>query len=264
MAAGDIILGNGGTVTASDIQQIAAAVKSQLASESKDLSQYENVETLSGVSSLPGFMESGATKKLVRVALSALKGTDGKQLEMSSSSTAIQWRYVGDTLWNTLVSLSLLKGEKVMLRKGNPGIEWKYENDENWQTLVPMSDLSFSFEELTDEQKQEISKKPILSAVEATAGETASGSFVSDGLDTDGNPKYKLVVVLPQGEKGNTGDTGKTPVLEAGTVTTLEPTQSVTAELVANGTDASGNPKYKLNLGIPRGDGVTEDYMVWG
>lgn len=264
MAAGDIILSNGTAITAEDIAVIASQVKTLLAQQSKDLTQYESVNTLNGVTSLPGLQVSGNTQKLVRVAISALKGTDGKQLEMSSSSTAIQWRYVGDTLWNTLVSLSLLKGEKVMLRKGNPGIEWKYENDENWQTLVPLSDLFFSYEELTDEQKQEISKKPILSAVEATAGDTASGSFVSDGLDTDGNPKYKLVVVLPKGDKGNPGDTGKTPVLEAGTVTTLEPTQSVTAELVANGTDASGNPKYKLNLGIPRGDGVTENYMVWG
>lgn len=90
MAAGDIFLENGGTVTASDIQQIAAAVKSQLASESKDLSQYENVDTLSGVSSLPGLMESGATRKLVRVALSVLKGVDGRTPEITADGQAIK------------------------------------------------------------------------------------------------------------------------------------------------------------------------------
>lgn len=46
---------------------------------------------------------------------------------------------------------------------------------------------------------------------------------------------------------------GKTPVLETGTTTTLEPGQNATSEVVANGTDDAGNPKYKLNFGIPKG-----------
>ena len=46
---------------------------------------------------------------------------------------------------------------------------------------------------------------------------------------------------------------GKTPVLETGTTTTLDPGQQATSEVVANGTDESGNPKYKLNFGIPKG-----------
>lgn len=51
---------------------------------------------------------------------------------------------------------------------------------------------------------------------------------------------------------------GKTPVLETGTTTTLEPQQQATSEVVPNGTDESGNPKYQINLGIPRGaDGTS-------
>ena len=46
---------------------------------------------------------------------------------------------------------------------------------------------------------------------------------------------------------------GKTPVLETGTTQTLSPGQNATAEVVADGTDDEGNPKYKLNFGIPRG-----------
>ena len=46
---------------------------------------------------------------------------------------------------------------------------------------------------------------------------------------------------------------GKTPVLETGTTTTLLPTESATSEVVRNGEDSSGNPKYKINLGIPKG-----------
>lgn len=51
----------------------------------------------------------------------------------------------------------------------------------------------------------------------------------------------------------NEGVSGKTPVLETGSTTTLDPGQNATSEVVANGADESGNPKYKLNFGIPRG-----------
>lgn len=46
---------------------------------------------------------------------------------------------------------------------------------------------------------------------------------------------------------------GKTPVLETGTTTTLDPGQNATSEVVANGEDENGNPKYRLNFGIPKG-----------
>lgn len=281
MAAGDIILSNGATITAAEIEQIAAEVEKNLAAKSKELSQFEEVTSLANVSSLPGIQQSGATLKLVRVALEVLKGVDGKNIELTASQTAIQWRNVGDSTWNTLVDLSLLKGskgdkgdkgdtgekgetgatgatgakgdpgEKVMLRKGASGIEWKYEDDASWQTLVPMADLSFTFDELTDEQKQEISRKPILGTVEATKGDTPSGSFTADGTDDHGNPKYKLNLVLPKGDKG---DKGEPPVIEQGTVTTGNPGTEASVEVVPNGETAEGNPKYILNFTIPKGD----------
>lgn len=46
---------------------------------------------------------------------------------------------------------------------------------------------------------------------------------------------------------------GKTAVFAIGTVTTLAYNESATASLVRDGEDESGNPKYKLNLGIPKG-----------
>lgn len=281
MAAGDIILSNGATITAAEIEQIAAEVEKNLAAKSKELSQFEEVTSLANVSSLPGIQQSGATLKLVRVALEVLKGVDGKNIELTASHTAIQWRNVGDSTWNTLVDLSLLKGskgdkgdkgdtgekgdtgdtgatgakgepgEKVMLRKGSTGIEWKYDGDASWQTLVPMADLSFTFDELTEEQKQEISRKPILGTVEATKGDTPSGSFTEDGTDEHGNPKYKLNLVLPKGDKG---DKGEPPVIEQGTVTTANPGTEASVQVVPNGETEQGNPKYILNFTIPKGD----------
>lgn len=46
---------------------------------------------------------------------------------------------------------------------------------------------------------------------------------------------------------------GRTPVIEAGDTVTLEPGSEATAEVVRNGEDESGNPKYKVDFGIPKG-----------
>ena len=55
------------------------------------------------------------------------------------------------------------------------------------------------------------------------------------------------------GTNGADGANGKTPVLETGDTTTLAAGSEATAEVVPNGTDTGGNPKYKLNFGIPKG-----------
>jgi hypothetical protein len=44
--------------------------------------------------------------------LSAVKGEDGREVELQSGDTAIQWRYVGDVEWTDLVALADLKGDK--------------------------------------------------------------------------------------------------------------------------------------------------------
>lgn len=53
-------------------------------------------------------------------------------------------------------------------------------------------------------------------------------------------------------------ESGKTPVFVTGTTTTLDPGLSATAEVVQDGVDDNGNPKYKINLGVPKGlDGAS-------
>lgn len=49
------------------------------------------------------------------------------------------------------------------------------------------------------------------------------------------------------------GVVGKTPVLETGTTSTLPAGSQATSRVVRNGSDSSGNPKYKINFGIPQG-----------
>ena len=65
-------------------------------------------------------------------------------------------------------------------------------------------------------------------------------------------------------------ENGKTPVFVTGATTTLDPGLSATAEVVQDGVDENGNPKYKINFGVPKGlDGVsgggggTADSVQW-
>lgn len=56
----------------------------------------------------------------------------------------------------------------------------------------------------------------------------------------------------------DTIENGKTPVFVTGTTTTLDPGLSATAEVVQDGVDENGNPKYKINFGVPKGlDGAS-------
>lgn len=65
------------------------------------------------------------------------------------------------------------------------------------------------------------------------------------------------------------GVVGKTPVLETGITTTLPAGSEATSEIKPNGTDNSGNPKYLINFGIPRGEpgsgggGGVSDSIDW-
>lgn len=63
----------------------------------------------------------------------------------------------------------------------------------------------------------------------------------------------RMALVQQSPSAGTPGAGGHTPVLEIGTVSTLEAGASATAQLSPDGEDASGNPKYKLSLGLPRG-----------
>lgn len=69
------------------------------------------------------------------------------------------------------------------------------------------------------------------------------------------------------------GGMGKTPVLQTGTTTTLEPGSNATSQVVSKGADSEGNPIYAINFGIPRGSdgkdgsstggGGTADSVQW-
>lgn len=85
-------------------------------------------------------------------------------------------------------------------------------------------------------------------------------------VEDEDNAKLYVVALNEQGQKfysylvdmsGFRGFTGKTPQIVIGSVNTLAPGSSASASLVANGTDASGNPVYALNFAIPKGEKIT-------
>ena len=108
-------------------------------------------------------------------------------------------------------------------------------------------------------------------------GQNATSEVVDNGVDDEGKHVYTINFGIPKGEagaqgakgeqgvagkdgtngtdgiNGADGANGKTPVLETGDTTTLAAGSEATAAVVPNGTDTGGNPKYKLNFGIPKG-----------
>ena len=144
MAAGDIIIPDN-TITPEILDQIAAEVQNRLSQTAKDPGDWEEVSSLVGVSSLPVFQVSGSVYKLVRVALSVLKGVDGSD--------------------------------------GQDGQDGEDGAD---------------------------GKTPQITIGTVTKGDTASATLTADGVDDNGNPKFKLNLVLPKGDKGDTGATGET------------------------------------------------------
>ena len=243
---GDIILSDGTTITPDDLQKIAAAVEDLIASTAKDPGQYEEVSSLTGVSSLPAFQALGSTYKLVRVALSILKGVDGREvfLQVNQDKTYIQWRYT-DGNWQNLVALSDLKGaagDTPVFRTGSTGIEWKYKSEEDtaYRVLVPYDDLKLKFSDLTPEQKDELK----LHFSDLTEEDKAE-------LKGEKGDPFTYEDFTPEELESLKGADGKTAKFEAGTNTSgLEPSIS----LVKTSEDSQGNPVYTLSIVSKQGD----------
>ena len=272
MAAGDIILSDGTTITPEDLQKIAAAVEDLIASTAKDPGQYEEVDSLVGISSLPTFQQSGNTFKTVRATIKALQGVDGKtpQFKIGTVSEGDSPSVTltpggadgsGNPIYN--INLVLAKGnpgdpgtdgktpkfevgEIVTLEPGQPAtvqISFK-ENDVDGS---PIYEISMSLPKGSKGDAGDSGKTPILESVNVTSGETPSGSFTKNGVDEEGNPKYILNLTTPKGKDGQPA------VFEQGTTTTLDPSEEARVEVVENGETPEGNPKYILNFFIPRG-----------
>ena len=107
-------------------------------------------------------------------------------------------------------------------------------------------------------------KTPQFSIGTVSFGVTPAVTLSENGVDSNGNPRYKLNLVLPKGEKG------EAPVLQIGTITTGTPGGQASASITANGSTSEGAPIFNLNMTIPQGPqgkgnvNVTESGLVSG
>ena len=238
MAAGDIIIPDN-TITPEILDQIAAEVQNRLSQTAKDPNDWEEVSSLVGVSSLPVFQVSGSVYKLVRVALSVLKGVDGSDGQDGADGKTPQIT-IG-TVTNGDTASATLTADGVD-DNGNP----KYKLN----LVLPKGDKgdTGATGETGEQGAQGDPGKTVkMGTVTVTSGQTPSGSFTQNGTDGEGNPIYDLSLVVQK------GDNGKDPVFEQGTTTTLNPGEEAYVEVVPNGNTEEGNPKYTLNFSIPRG-----------
>ena len=148
MAAGDIIIPDG-KITPEILQKITNEVVNNIQTTSKDPGQYEVVNSLQDITSIPVFQQTGATYKLVRVLVSILKGVDGKEVHLQSTETHLQWRWT-DGMWSNLIAWADLKGDPgdtPVFRTSSVGIEWKYDSEEDsaWKILVKFEVLKLKF-----------------------------------------------------------------------------------------------------------------------
>ena len=89
----------------------------------------------------------------------------------------------------------------------------------------------------------------------------AEGDFVLVNTGDVEDPDNAKLYVKADGDfeflvdmSGAIGFTGKTPQFSMGTATTLEAGASAIVTVSDDGSDSDGNPKYKINFAIPRGN----------
>ena len=163
----------------------------------------------------------------------------------------IQWRifrndspedFAGKTLRLLMRGTSQTIEVRDYVLEGNV-IKWEYKGKDQ------RGPSTFTFTLIENEGKDDmftVDKCDVLRLVSCSCQADDDDGRFDMFIDTD--------IVLP-----SNGVDGKTPVLESGETQTLEPGSEATADVVRNGEDESGNPKYKVNLGIPTGEPFTYD-----
>lgn len=90
--------------------------------------------------------------------LASLNGTDGREIELQTSATHVQWRYQGTVGWTDLIALTAITGapgqdgadstvpgpdgddgREVELQSSGGYIQWRYVGDTSWTNLVALA-----------------------------------------------------------------------------------------------------------------------------
>lgn len=133
----------------------------------------------------------------------------------------------------SILRLKGVNGKNAILRVQGGMLQWSLEGTDIWNDLYSKSDL----------------KGDPGAAANMEIGEVASGDTPAATI-TGEAPNYKLNLVLVPGGKGDTGDDGKTPVLAS---VNAQSGETASGSFTDDGVDESGNPKYILDLTLPKG-----------
>lgn len=250
-------------MTQEEFDSLVQRVTNALQGSSKMVTDLRVVKSPVGVNLLPGILSG----ELVALEAASLMGTDGKTplFEVGSISSGLD-ADASIVLSGTDPSGNPIYKIGLVLPKGDDGAIPFLEFG-SISTGEPDTDASATFKEngTTEDgrpkyklfltiprgskgNKGNDGKTPVMEAGSASKGQEPSVSIIPNGDDPSGNPKYKIDLVLPQ------GDAGKNPVLELGEVMTGEPGSEASAVFIPVGQTPEGNPKYSLKLTIPRGD----------
>lgn len=97
------------------------------------------------------------------IALSALKGDDGREVKLRENAGYVEWKYDDEISWTQLFKIPSdgSDGKEVELRENNGWVEWRYVGDATWTQLylIPTGggggsdapELHLDFEEAGDE-----------------------------------------------------------------------------------------------------------------
>lgn len=172
-------------------------------------------------------------------------GASGKSVEFQSTSTYIQWRYIGDTTWLNLIPLSAITGPKgdngddgapgtpgtpgtngtngtdgqngedgraIQLQKSETHVQWRYVGDTAWVNLIALSELKGE----KGDQGQSFSPDVTAGIASRSLYDNEDPGFAFLAND-EGMIYFRLDptgwsegMAFGKGEKGDKGDTGDT------------------------------------------------------
>ena len=178
-------------------------------------------------------------------------GEDGREVELRTNDTHIQWRYVGedDNAWRDLVALDAITGgdgadgadgREVELQVASGYIQWRYTTgaDTAWKNLMSLSDLKGDSGEDGREvelqnngtsiqwrYKGETEWKDLVTLSDITGSDGADGKQVELRVEGgyiqwkyDADSDWQNLIALSalqgiKGDKGDKGDPGDTPTI---------------------------------------------------
>lgn len=133
----------------------------------------------------------------------------------------------------SILRLKGVNGKNAILRVQGDMLQWSLEGTDIWNDLYSKSEL-----------KGDPGAAANMEIGEVTSGDTPAATITGEA------PNYKLNLVLVPGGKGDTGDNGKTPVLAS---VSAQSGETASGNFTEDGFDESGNPKYILDLTLPKG-----------